>query len=177
MTVREIPPLPLDWRPTVNSKLKEVSDKLHLRPEFWFVPVFDAGMRKLAGIIDEEAVWRFLADRPEGIETREVLEISVGELISMIGAKEPPQPVVSRFSETQREAAKQLCNNASALSRFVDQYVTAKPDDSLADMLTSMDEGDKRLGIVFDERGTPTYFFTDRMLRHALTRLAWTARG
>jgi hypothetical protein len=196
--VREIPPLPLDWRPTEKAKLKEVHARLTERPDYWFIPVFD-DKGGLVTVLEEEAFWRYLYDICGRSEIRKDADSSESKASSgprsetsissdrtsapttMLESSEP-EPTDELLKKTLGEAidtvlkrsledlVKHVKQDRSLRSEFYDIFVPCTMDQSAADVYRKMQlaHRDLRLAIVFDESGKPTHFFTTTEVRRLL---------
>lgn len=86
-SIKQLPPTPIDWAVKRDTLLTEVKDKLIKEPIRWFVPIVKAD-GSLDTVINEEAVWRFLVDKPSPSE-------AVKDLLVYIDAK----PDLKRFKD------------------------------------------------------------------------------
>ena len=183
-SVREIPPLPLDWRPRTTSKLWEIEEVLCDKPDFWFIPVFEKD--DLKAVLDEEVLWRYLASeckeeaksptpeasgeaKPEGQNKAE----EAPHKKTADGTTEGKQGQSSKKGKLDEmlsglvDYAKGDPDRAKA---FLDIFVSCTMEESAADVYRRMQmEGrDVRLAIVKDNAGKATHFFTTIQVRRML---------
>ena len=87
MSIKQIPPTPIDWTVKRDDTIESVRTELMAKPERWFVPVVKSD-GTLDTVINEEAVWRFLLTPSSPPATG-----TVGDLMAFIAAN----PALKRF--------------------------------------------------------------------------------
>ena len=184
-SVREIPPLPLDWRPRIDWKLKQIDEVLCKKPDFWFIPVFDDD-DGLVTVLDEEAFWRYLArkgkrrtesDGSTPSVKKKPDESTDGKAASGEHMSGPEATDKETESEEQDMLKKELSDlvtfveeDPNLAKAFLDPFVKCTMEQSAADAYRRMQtEGrDVRLAIVLNDEGKATHFFTTTQVRRML---------
>jgi hypothetical protein len=144
-SIKQIPPTPLDWTVKKTTPVKEVQDKLVAEPARWFIPILrDDGA--LEGVINEEAVWRFLLDQPEPPAA-------------------PPDPAAPPAQKTVADVLTFL--EAKDLGRFRQIHVSVAIGTTVGAANDLMDSKHVFLAIV-ETDGKPTHCFTTSEVRKLL---------
>jgi len=165
--VRDIPPLPLDWKPDTEAKLSVIFEKLKACPEYWFIPVFKEEDGQLKTVLEEEAFWRYLYDVCEIGQAANKRKTADAKRLN-------PQPLQDVMDELLGRNLGELVSYAERTpdikSEFHDIYVPCNMEQSAADVYRKMQLGhrDLRLAIVFDDDSNPTHFFTTTEVRRLL---------
>jgi hypothetical protein len=135
--IKQIPPSPLDWTVQRNTLFEEVKKKLMDEPARWFIPVTKSD-GTLETVVNEEAVWRLLADPANAPAAGDTLE--------------------KVFSH--------IASNPN-LKRFSDIHVTVPMDATVGTANEMMQSKGAFLAIVTSQ-GKPTHFFTTSEIRKLL---------
>lgn len=120
-----------------NTAKKDVIDKLKNYPDYWWVPVLDAGGRGiLEDIIHARVFWDddFTSDKKIS-EIRSAIEDSNSEPGKTFGKLRGPS-----------------------------LFVKAAPADNISEVVGRMKESGAAVGVIVDEEGRPTYCFTKHNL-------------
>jgi CBS domain-containing protein len=149
-SIKQIPSTPLDWTVKKTTAVKDMWDKLTSEPTRWFIPIVkDDGT--LEGVINEEAVLRFLLDKQEPPAQ------------PAVPPAEPPATAVA-----ERTVADILTFlEEKKLGRFQQIHVTVAIGTTVGAVNDLMDSKHVFLAIVKPD-GKSTHFFTTSEVRKLL---------
>jgi len=147
--VREVPPRIIDWVVKTSDTMDSVVNKLRSDMFRWFIPVVNDTDAKLATVIHEEAIWRFVADSQ-----------AAGTPAKVVGGKN----VSDLLNFLEQQGSEEL------KKRFRDIFVSAKLEDDVAKVNEQMQKNDVKLAIIKDENDKPMYFITSGDVRRVLLR-------
>ena len=155
--IRELPLRDLGWFVREDEKVGNVLKKLEEVPVLWFIPVVNAN-GVLTTVLDEEAVYRFIADKiPEAITA---------------GVPNPYDDIINRTMKEVEEFAERIEKEAKkGYKRFKDVFVRVTKDQSAGEANDLMASKGVMLAVVIDEGGKPTHFITTADVREALLQL------
>lgn len=144
--ISQVPPRPIDWVVSTDAKINDVVEKLKNEPGRWFIPITEND--KFKTVIKEEAIYRFIQTKSETDE----------EAWSKIK------------DHTVSEAITFLDTDNALKERTYDVYVSAKLDDSAAQINEEMEKKGITLAIITDEKAKPIQYITTADIRRVLLR-------
>jgi hypothetical protein len=170
-SIKQIPPTPLDWTVKKTTAVKDVWDKLTSEPTRWFIPIVrDDGA--LEGVINEEAIWRFLLDAQEPPAQPAAPPIQPAAPPAQPTAP-PAQPAVPPAQPPAAVVAEKTVADIltfleeKKLGRFQQIHVTVALGMTVGAATDLMDSKHVFLAIV-ETDGKPTHFFTTSEVRKLL---------
>lgn len=144
--ISQVPPRPIDWVVSTDTTIKDVIEKLKKEPIRWFIPITEKDAFKT--VINEEVIYRFIQEKAEKDKEdwNKIKDHKVSDALTF------------------------LDSDKSLKERCSDIYVSAKLDDSAAQINEEMEKKNLTLAIITDEKAKPIQYITTADIRRVLLR-------